>query len=295
MSLLTILLACTTLAAVPLATSPSPTGVIASNASNRPVSSAVPTTPVSAWRSEPAPGRPVPADPLTSPPLPLLSTPAPSQGGPSAPPNHWRWPTGPPAPRVLRSFSPPPSPWSAGHRGVDLAARPGEPVYASAAGHVSYAGRLAGKGVVAVTHGALRTTYLPVRPAVRRGRHVHAGTRIGTVEATWPHCPVTCLHWGLIQGSVYLDPLPLVRPKVRLLPYWEPRPQQKPSPPPGTAASPGMDLRAATTAGGGALVGMLLTFLLSLAWRHSRSRPSKRRPPPGVIDLARERRQRRAP
>ncbi|GLZ11270.1 hypothetical protein Acsp04_15050 [Actinomadura sp. NBRC 104425] len=196
---------------------------------------------------------------------------------------------------MLRAFSPPPSPWSAGHRGVDLAARPGEPVYASAAGRVSYAGRLAGKGVVAVTHGALRTTYLPVRPAVRRGRHVNPGTHIGTVEATWPHCPVTCLHWGLIQGSVYLDPLRLVRPKVRLLPYWEPRPQPKPSPSRETPASSGLDLRAATTAGGGALVGMLLTFLLSLAWRHTRSRPSARRPPPGVIDLARERRQRRAP
>ncbi|MEU6035628.1 peptidoglycan DD-metalloendopeptidase family protein [Actinomadura sp. NPDC047616] len=290
MSLLTILLTCTTLAALLPPATPSPTSVFTSTAPGHPAPSAASLGPA----APPASGRSVAAGSLVSPPRPLFSAPAPSQGGPSGPSGHWRWPLGPPAPKVLRLFSPPPSPWGAGHRGVDLAARPGEPVYASAAGHVSYAGRLAGQGIVAVTHGALRTTYLPVRPAVRRGRQVNPGTRIGTVEATWPHCPTTCLHWGLIHGSVYLDPLRLVRPKVRLLPYWEPRPQPKPSPPTRTTASPGMDLRDATTAGGGALVGMLLAFLLSLAWRHGRSRSSTRRPPPGVIDLTRERRQRRA-
>src|SRR5262245_48381380 len=76
-------------------------------------------------------------------------------------PGDWRWPL-PPVPRVVRDYDPPPRPWLRGHRGVDLAARPGQPVYAAGAGRVGYAGRLAGRGVVAVVHGPLRTSYLPV-------------------------------------------------------------------------------------------------------------------------------------
>src|SRR5690606_38546945 len=76
----------------------------------------------------------------------------------------WRWPLGPPAPPIVEGFSPPASPWGPGHRGVDLAARPKQPVHAAGPGRVSYAGRLAGRGVVAIDHGALRTTYLPIRP-----------------------------------------------------------------------------------------------------------------------------------
>ncbi|MEV4251725.1 peptidoglycan DD-metalloendopeptidase family protein [Spirillospora sp. NPDC049652] len=142
----------------------------------------------------------------------------------------WRWPLGPPVPAVVRDFSPPTSPWLPGHRGVDLAASPGEPVYAAGRGRVSYAGVLAGRNVVAITHGELRTTYLPVRPAVPVGRDVPAGARIGTVEAIVPtHCSQACLHWGLLRGATYLDPLALVRPLVRLLPLWQP--DSEPAPP----------------------------------------------------------------
>ncbi|MBW8486025.1 M23 family metallopeptidase [Actinomadura parmotrematis] len=124
-------------------------------------------------------------------------------------------------PDVVRVFAPPIAPWAPGHRGVDLAGRAGQPVYAAGSGQVSYAGRLAGRGVVAITHGRLRTTYLPVRPAVGVGREVAAGTRIGVLEgAAPPHCGAPCLHWGLRKGASYLDPLTLVRPEVRLLPWW---------------------------------------------------------------------------
>ncbi|MEV5576031.1 M23 family metallopeptidase [Spirillospora sp. NPDC052269] len=138
----------------------------------------------------------------------------------------WRWPLGPPVPVVVRDFSPPTSPWLPGHRGVDLATSPGDPVYAAGPGRVSYAGVLAGRDVVAITNGELRTTYLPVRPAVPVGRDVTTGARIGTVEAGRPppHCSQACLHWGLLRGTTYLDPLALVRPVVRLLPFWQPSP-----------------------------------------------------------------------
>ncbi|MFD0691266.1 murein hydrolase activator EnvC family protein [Actinomadura fibrosa] len=215
---------------------------------------------------------------------------------PGAPgPHVWQWPLGPPVPKVLRAFSPPSVPWAPGHRGVDLAARPGWPVRAASAGRVSYAGRLAGRGVVAIDHGRLRTTYLPVRPGVRVGRQVATGTRIGVLEDSPFDCPTSCLHWGLLRDHLYLDPLSLVRPQVRLLPHWTPPAPKKEQPvQPSISREPSMSLRDATTATGGAVTGMVLAYALAFAWRRTRPR-RRRRPPAGVIDLTRERRLRRTP
>lgn len=121
---------------------------------------------------------------------------------------------------VTRGFTPPPTPYAAGHRGVDLAGRPGGPVLSAATGVVSFAGELAGRGVVVVVHGALRTTYEPVKALVKRGVQVVAGQRIGTLDPGHLGCPVAaCLHWGLLRGTVYLNPMTLLSaPQVRLLP-----------------------------------------------------------------------------
>ena len=133
----------------------------------------------------------------------------------------WGWPvTG--APVVTRSFAPPPSPYAAGHRGVDLAAEPGRPVVAAGAGVVAFAGTVAGRPVVSVDHpGGLRTTYEPVTPSVAAGQAVALGTPLGELAAGHAGCPVeACLHWGLRRGETYLDPLALLRPpRVRLLPW----------------------------------------------------------------------------
>jgi murein DD-endopeptidase MepM/ murein hydrolase activator NlpD len=126
------------------------------------------------------------------------------------------------APEVTRPFAPPPSPYAAGHRGVDLAAAPGAPVLAAGAGTVVFAGRVAGRPVVSVDHpGGLRTTYEPVAPTVAAGQVVTAGTALGALEAGHAGCPAgACLHWGLRRGQVHLDPLSLLRPpRVRLLPW----------------------------------------------------------------------------
>jgi murein DD-endopeptidase MepM/ murein hydrolase activator NlpD len=130
------------------------------------------------------------------------------------------WPLSP-DPEVVRPFEPPQAIWESGHRGVDLAASLGQQVYAARAGTVSFAGRIAGKAVVVVDHGTTRTTYEPVVARVRKGDIVAAGAPIGTVELFGSHCfPRACLHWGLIEGTEYLDPLTLVDavPRVRLLP-----------------------------------------------------------------------------
>lgn len=130
------------------------------------------------------------------------------------------WPLDP-HPEVVAGFDPPASRWGAGHRGVDLAGRPGQPVRAAAPGRVSFAGRLAGRGVVVVDHGGTRTTYEPVSASVSVGDRVSAGTVLGRLEVFGSHCfPRSCLHWGLIEGAEhYLDPLTLVGAgPVRLLP-----------------------------------------------------------------------------
>lgn len=120
---------------------------------------------------------------------------------------------------LLTPFRPPPEPWLSGHRGVDLAGVPGERVLAAAAGIVTYTGRIAGRGVVVVDHGALRTTYEPVEAAVTTGQHIEAGTALGTLQAGHATCaPAACLHWGLRRGEEYLDPmlLPVASPATRV-------------------------------------------------------------------------------
>ncbi|MFF7855760.1 peptidoglycan DD-metalloendopeptidase family protein [Streptomyces sp. NPDC007904] len=126
------------------------------------------------------------------------------------------WPVGA-RPRVLRGWEPPATVYGRGHRGVDLAAPPGAPVRAVAAGRISFAGRVAGRGVVSVEltgtgDPPLRTTYEPVRASVDEGGKVAAGEVIGTVEPTGSHCTAPCMHWGLLRGDTYLDPLTLLPP-----------------------------------------------------------------------------------
>ncbi|MGX9886273.1 murein hydrolase activator EnvC family protein [Streptomyces sp. NPDC002276] len=124
------------------------------------------------------------------------------------------WPVGS-HPLVLRGWEPPATLYARGHRGVDLATPAGAPVRAVAPGRVSFAGRVAGRGVVAVelTGTDLRTTYEPVTATVKRGDEVEAGELVGTVELTGSHCGATpCVHWGLLRGEVYLDPLGLLPP-----------------------------------------------------------------------------------
>jgi murein DD-endopeptidase MepM/ murein hydrolase activator NlpD len=109
--------------------------------------------------------------------------------------------------QVLNGFDPPDSPWGRGHRGVDLTARVGARVLAAAAGQVTYAGMLAGRGVVVVSHGSLRTTYEPVAAVVSVGDQVRVGQPIGRLTSG-SHCRAgPCLHWGLRQEDTYLDPL----------------------------------------------------------------------------------------
>lgn len=151
---------------------------------------------------------------------------------------------------VERRFDPPAEDWGAGHRGVDLTAPHGSTVLSPGPGVVTFAGQVARRGVVVVTHpDGLRTSLEPVAASVPVGTAVSAGTTIGVVEGGWAesgraesghaesghaesahagevggttpnHCaPRSCLHWGVRRGERYIDPLSLLNhPPIVLLP-----------------------------------------------------------------------------
>ena len=189
---------------------------------------------------------------LTAGPALAGSVPAgPVLAGPVLGPATWVWPVeGPRA--VSRPFAPPASRYGSGHRGADLLSTPGAAVRAAGSGRVSYAGLLAGRGVVVVVHGALRTTYEPVTSTVPVGAEVASGQPLGRLDAGHVGCAApACLHWGLRRGEDYLDPVRLLQAgPVRLLPLN------------GAAASGGTPARAPSTARVPAPVPVLVPVLV---------------------------------
>lgn len=141
-----------------------------------------------------------------------------------------RWPLKPGVPVVTRAFDAPRPDWQRGHRGVDLAGAPGQPVYAAGRGTVVFAGLLAGRPVVSVDHpGGLRTSYEPVEAVVRPGQLVDSGSPLGRLTAGHPGCPAAaCLHWGAMWGPAqradYVDPVGLLESTpIRLKPLAQAR------------------------------------------------------------------------
>jgi murein DD-endopeptidase MepM/ murein hydrolase activator NlpD len=123
---------------------------------------------------------------------------------------------------VVRSFAPPLTEYGPGHLGADLRAPGSGWVRAAGDGVVTFAGRVAGRGVVVLRHrDGMRTEYEPVVPFVVRGADVQRGQPIARVEGRHPGCSVACLHWGARRADTYVDPLALLHPlgPVRLLPW----------------------------------------------------------------------------
>ncbi|GAA0954141.1 hypothetical protein GCM10009554_59470 [Kribbella koreensis] len=207
------LLAAVALLAPATPTNPAPATALTAAAPAAITALATPAT-LPSWAT-PAP-LPAWATPAT---LPAWATPAPAP--PTAAPAQPAavWPLSP-RPEVVRGFAPPPKPWLPGHRGLDLRGSPGQQVRSATSGTVTYAGPLAGRGVIVIATGPLRTTYEPVIPTVRKGTQVTPGTPLGHLSAAASHCaPATCLHWGLLESTTYLNPLSLLpHHPVRLLP-----------------------------------------------------------------------------
>lgn len=131
----------------------------------------------------------------------------------------WIWPVEPPV-TVVAPFRAPPTPYAAGHRGIDLAAVPGTGVRSPAPGIVSFAGSVAGRPVVSIDHGeGLVTAVEPVDALVAESTPVDAGQQIGTM-AEGGHCGARCVHFGVRLHGEYVSPLLLLGglPRAVLLP-----------------------------------------------------------------------------
>lgn len=128
----------------------------------------------------------------------------------------------PGVPEIVTPYAPPAERWNPGHRGVDVAAAAGSDILATAAGIVSFVGPVAGRNVLVIDHGGVRTTYEPVTATVPRGTRVRAGQVVGRLDAGHDcgRTGVTCVHIGLRQGDDYLEPVFVIgaENRVRLLP-----------------------------------------------------------------------------
>jgi murein DD-endopeptidase MepM/ murein hydrolase activator NlpD len=113
---------------------------------------------------------------------------------------------------VVERFEPPPTPYAAGHRGVDFAAPRDTPVRASADGFVTFAGRVGDALHVVVQHdNGWRTSYAFLASTrVKRGDRVDQGEILGTSGGAGHRNGA--LHFGLRIGDAYADPLRLFSP-----------------------------------------------------------------------------------
>ncbi|KHL01147.1 M23 family metallopeptidase [Sinomonas humi] len=144
------------------------------------------------------------------------SQPAPARG--------WLWPLEP-RPAVVRAFDPPARPWLSGHRGVDLAAQPGQGLLAPDDGVIAFAGWVVDRPVLTIDHGdGLRSSFEPVETDLDAGSLVTPGQPIGRIAAAPLHCEGACLHWGVRKDDDYVSPLRFLvdtRPSI-LLPWQDP-------------------------------------------------------------------------
>jgi hypothetical protein len=116
----------------------------------------------------------------------------------------WAWPVG--APRsIVRPFIAPATAYSAGHRGIDIAAT-GTTVVAPDDGTVHFAGVVVDRPVLSIEHaGGVLSSYEPVETVLVAGAVVHRGDALGTLLPG--HCSRVCLHFGVREDGRYVSPL----------------------------------------------------------------------------------------
>lgn len=123
----------------------------------------------------------------------------------------WAWPIAGPK-TILRPFIAPDSAYSAGHRGIDLAAEVGTIVFAPADGVIHFSGTVVDRPVLSIEHpGSLLSSFEPVTSTLSAGATVHRGDPVGTIAANSGanagHCSSSCLHFGARLHGRYLSPL----------------------------------------------------------------------------------------
>ena len=120
----------------------------------------------------------------------------------------WRWPT---SGRIVQAYSNA----DGGNKGIDIAGKRGQPIYASAKGKVVYVGnQLRGYGnLIMIKHGEdFITAYAHNDTTlVRNGQDVKAGQKIGTMGSTGTDS--VFLHFQIRYRATAIDPLRYLPPQ----------------------------------------------------------------------------------
>jgi murein DD-endopeptidase MepM/ murein hydrolase activator NlpD len=126
-------------------------------------------------------------------------------------PGSYAWPVRGP---IIRAYQEPATPYSAGHRGIDIAASFGSPMVASQDGTVAFAGWVAGALYLSIDHpDGVRTTYSWISAVlVKKGDHVARGQIVGNTGHGHPEISTPHLHFGARIGQTYIDPMTLLEP-----------------------------------------------------------------------------------
>lgn len=112
---------------------------------------------------------------------------------------------------VVRPFEAPPERWAPGHRGIDLAAEAGQEVRAPADGVVTFAGPVVDRDVLTILHpDGRRSSLEPVTSTLSPGDAVTRGQVVGHLQGVQHCAPSGCVHWGVREGEVYIDPAGLL-------------------------------------------------------------------------------------
>jgi len=129
---------------------------------------------------------------------------APGSAVPASAPR-WAWPVTPP--RVVGAYAAPPTPYAAGHRGIDLAATPELHVTAPSDATVRFVGVVVDRPVLTLDHGGgVLSSYEPLATDLIAGQSVARGSVIGLL-ASGGHCADSCLHVGVRVDGAYVSPL----------------------------------------------------------------------------------------
>ena len=109
---------------------------------------------------------------------------------------------------IIRHFEPPPTPYAAGHRGVDFEVPEGTLVVAAGSGRVAFAGPVGGTIALSIDHpNGLRSTYSFLGAVVvRAGDDVLQGQAVARSGPGHGGGAPPALHFGIRHGEEYRDP-----------------------------------------------------------------------------------------
>lgn len=117
-------------------------------------------------------------------------------------------------PTVAKRFERPARLRASGHRGIDLAAKPGDIIVAPAKGTLRFSGEVAGKSVISIEHdNGYVSTFEPATTAIPVGTTVERNDSVAIVQGDSDHCGSSCVHWGvktISHEDHYADPQSMV-------------------------------------------------------------------------------------